>query len=48
MNEDKKALNKEKYLKIEAKFKQLASKLGMAPAELDLYMWYMKTGKVLK
>lgn len=48
MNQDKKALNKKRYLEIEKKFKQLASKLGMSAAELDLYMWYMKTGIVLK
>ena len=43
-----KSLTKKKYLEIEKKFRQLAGKLGMAPAELDLYMWYMKTGKVMK
>lgn len=44
----KPALTKKNYLKIEEKFKNLASKLSMSPAELDLYMWYMKTGEVLK
>jgi len=48
MNEDKKALSKKRYLKIENKFRQLASKLGMSCAELDLYMWYIETGWVLK
>jgi len=38
MNEDKKALSKKRYLKIENKFRQPASKLGMSCAELDLYM----------
>jgi N-glycosylase/DNA lyase len=42
------SLNKKKYLEIEEKFRALAKKVGMSPAELDLYMWYMKTGKVLK
>ena len=42
------SLNEKKYLEIEEKFKALAEKLKMNPAELDLYMWYMKTGKVLK
>ena len=47
MNE-KKALNKNRYLEIEKKFLKLAKRLNMNAAELDLYMWYMKTGKVLK
>ncbi|MBW3002270.1 N-glycosylase/DNA lyase [Candidatus Woesearchaeota archaeon] len=47
MNE-KKTLNKKSYLDIEKKFLKLAKKSDMSPAELDLYMWYMKTGKVLK
>ncbi|MBW3004671.1 N-glycosylase/DNA lyase [Candidatus Woesearchaeota archaeon] len=44
----KPALTKKNYLKIEERFKNLAVKLSMSPAELDLYMWYMKTGNVLK
>lgn len=43
-----KSLTKKRYLGIEKKFKKLAAKLKMSPAELDLYMWYMKTGEVLK
>jgi len=39
---------KKSYLRIEGIFRRLASRLGMSCAELDLYMWYMKTGKVLK
>jgi len=35
-------------LEIEKKFEGIAGKIGMTAAELDLYMWYMKTGKVLK
>jgi len=48
INEKPKSFTKKRYLGIEEKFRQLASKLGMGPAELDLYMWYMKTGFVLK
>ena len=48
MNEDKKALTKKRYLEIEKKFLQLARKLGMSPAELDMYLWSKKTGIVLK
>jgi N-glycosylase/DNA lyase len=48
LREKPKSLTKKKYYEIEKKFRQLASKLGMSCAELDLYMWYMKTGWVLK
>ncbi len=48
ISEKPKSLTKKKYLEIENKFRQLASNLGMSCAELDLYMWYMKTGWVLK
>ncbi|HRZ85549.1 MAG TPA: N-glycosylase/DNA lyase [Candidatus Paceibacterota bacterium] len=43
-----KSLNKKSYLEIEEKFNSLAQELGMSSAELDLYMWFMKTGVVLK
>ncbi|MFH1588488.1 MAG: N-glycosylase/DNA lyase [Candidatus Diapherotrites archaeon] len=43
-----KALNKINYLKIEKKFLSLANELKMNAAELDLFMWFMKTGKILK
>ena len=45
---EKKTLNKNRYLEIEKKFLRLAKRLNMPAAELDLYMWYMKTGKVMK
>jgi len=48
INEKPKILNKKNYLEIERKFNELAEQLNMNPAELDLYMWYMKTGEVLK
>jgi len=41
-------LTKKKYLEIEQKFLKQANKLKLPAAELDLYMWYMKTGEVLK
>lgn len=41
-------LSKNIYLAIERQFIDLACKLGTTSAELDLYMWYKKTGKVLK
>ena len=43
-----KVLNRKAYLEIEKKFKSIADKIGMSLAELDLYMWYMKAGEVLK
>ncbi|MBN2051957.1 N-glycosylase/DNA lyase [Candidatus Woesearchaeota archaeon] len=48
IKEKPKSLTKKTYLEIEEKFRQLATKLGMSCAELDLYMWSMKTGRVLK
>lgn len=48
IQEKPKALNRKKYLEIEEKFSNIANRAGMSLAELDLYMWYMKTEKVLK
>ena len=48
IKEKPKTLNKKNYLEIEEIFKGMAQKLSMSCAELDLYMWCMKTGKVLK
>jgi len=41
-------LNKTNYIHIENKLYQIASDLDMSQAELDLYLWYFKTGNVLK
>lgn len=43
-----KTLTKRKYLEIESILKGLAVKLNLNLAELDLYMWYLETEKVLK
>jgi N-glycosylase/DNA lyase len=43
-----KTLNKNNYLGIEEKLKSLAKKLNLSLAELDLYLWYIETGKILK
>lgn len=43
-----KSLNEKKYLNIEKKLQRLCDRMGMSHGELDLYLWYMKTGKVLK
>lgn len=43
-----KTLTKTKYLMIEELLKNLADKLNLNLAELDLYMWYLETEKILK
>ncbi len=43
-----KTLTKIKYLEIEELLRKIARKLDMNLAELDLYLWYVETGKVLK
>lgn len=43
-----KTLTKSRYLQIEQILRDLAKKLKMSLAEIDLYLWYMETGKVLK
>jgi N-glycosylase/DNA lyase len=41
-------LTKNKYLEAEGKLSPLAAELELSLGELDLYLWYMKVGKVLK
>ncbi len=41
-------LTKRKYLEIESILERIAKKTGLTLGELDLYLWYMETGKVLK
>ncbi len=43
-----KTLTKRRYLEVERKLRDIAEKVGLSLAELDLYLWYVKTGKVLK
>lgn len=42
------SLSKKTYFFIEDILKKIAKKLKMSLSELDLYMWYIKTGNVLK
>ncbi|MFW9942845.1 MAG: N-glycosylase/DNA lyase [Candidatus Thorarchaeota archaeon] len=42
------SLTKSKYLEIEESLRKIAETLNLNLAELDLYMWYMETGKILK
>lgn len=46
--ETPKKLDRKTYLEIEEVLRKLAQKTGLNLAELDLYLWYMETGKILK
>ncbi len=46
--EKPKSLNRKKYLEIENILRNLAEKTDLPLGELDLYLWYLETGKVLK
>lgn len=46
--EKPKALTRKKYLQIENILKKIAENLKLNLAELDLYLWYLETGKILK
>ncbi|MBI5159292.1 N-glycosylase/DNA lyase [Candidatus Micrarchaeota archaeon] len=43
-----KILNKKNYLRIEELLEEIGEKCGLSLAELDLYLWFLETGKVLK
>ncbi len=42
------SLSRRKYLDIESKFLELSDTVSLKPGILDFYLWYMRTGKVLK
>ncbi len=42
------SLTRKKYLEIEKKFFRLSEMVSIQPGILDFYLWYMRTGKVLK
>ena len=46
--EKPKTLTKRRYLEIEELLRSIAAKTDLSLAELDLYLWYMETGKILK
>jgi N-glycosylase/DNA lyase len=46
--EKPKTLSKRRYFEIEVLLKEIAEKACLNLAELDLYLWYMETGKILK
>jgi N-glycosylase/DNA lyase len=43
-----KSLNKKRYMDIEKKMLEFSSRLGIGIDELDLLLWSMKTGKIMK
>ncbi|KYK27291.1 N-glycosylase [Thermoplasmatales archaeon SG8-52-1] len=43
-----KTITKNKYIEIEDLLKKIAKKTNLTLAELDLYLWYIETGKILK
>jgi N-glycosylase/DNA lyase len=46
--EKPKTMTKKKYFEIEELLKDVGNRLNLNMAELDLYLWYLETGKVLK
>ena len=46
--EKPKYISKKRYLGIEGILKNIARQTNLTLAELDLYLWYMETGKILK
>tara|TARA_Y100000310_G_scaffold65006_1_gene60535 strand:- start:114 stop:749 length:636 start_codon:yes stop_codon:yes gene_type:complete len=46
--EKPKTLTKNKYLEIESSLQDIGKETNLSLAELDLYLWYLETGKVLK
>ncbi|MCX8191648.1 MAG: N-glycosylase/DNA lyase [Nitrososphaerales archaeon] len=43
-----KTLTKRRYLEIERALENISERLGIKLGELDLYLWYLETGKILK
>ena len=43
-----KTMTKSRYLRIEDELRRLSRDAGLSLAELDLYLWYIETGKILK
>ena len=46
--EKPKALTEKKYLEIESVLEKIAKETSLSLGELDMYLWYLETGKVLK
>lgn len=43
-----KTITKKKYLEIEQVLEKISAKTSISQGELDLYLWYIETGKILK
>ncbi|MEW6748994.1 MAG: N-glycosylase/DNA lyase [Candidatus Micrarchaeota archaeon] len=48
ITERPKTLTRKKYLEIERVLATIAERAGINQGELDLYLWYLETGKILK
>ncbi|MFT4302944.1 MAG: N-glycosylase/DNA lyase [Candidatus Woesearchaeota archaeon] len=48
IKEKPKTLSKNTYLELENKLQKLCNQLEMSQAQLDMHLWYLKTGEVLK
>ncbi len=46
--EKPKTMTKSKYLEIENTLRSIGNELNLNMAELDLYLWFLETGKILK
>ncbi|HNV97551.1 MAG TPA: N-glycosylase/DNA lyase [bacterium] len=46
--DDRKTLTPKRYIEIEKIMAKIARNLSMSQGELDMYVWYIKTGKILK
>ncbi len=46
--EKPKTMSKKQYLHTEKRLRHIAQKTNLSLANLDLYLWYMQTGKILK
>ncbi|MCD6511661.1 MAG: N-glycosylase/DNA lyase [Thaumarchaeota archaeon] len=44
----KRSLGRRDYMRLEGELSEIAKGLGISLGELDLYIWYLMTGKVLK
>jgi len=46
--EEFRSLTRRRYLEVEKLLGRIADQLGISLAELDLYLWYMDSGRILK
>ncbi|HDD66937.1 MAG TPA: N-glycosylase/DNA lyase [Nitrososphaeria archaeon] len=42
------SLTRRRYLEIEKLLREIADRLGLSLAELDLYLWYLDSGRIIK